>query len=166
MPNKKRILFVTDRGGHLHDALRLVGQMELQPDVLVTTEGPDVDSLKKSPALAATTIACVPQAFFWIGKKRLWSPFRFLKVVVFSFFYVLKYRPQVVISTGASNVVFVCLFAKLFGATLVHIENLAQVVNASITGRILYPFADHFFVQWEELLKCYGPKARYEGWVI
>lgn len=157
---------VSDRGGHLHDALRLVGQMGKTPEFLVTTEGPDVDTLKKSSALSSTQVACIPQAFFWIGKKRIWSPWRFLKMLALSLNHVIRFRPDVVISTGASNVVFVCLFAKLFGATLVHVENLAQVDNPSITGRILYPFADHFFVQWQELLKCYGPKAQYEGWVI
>lgn len=166
MSQAKRLLVVTDRGGHLHDALRLLGQMELCPHVLVTTEGPDVEYLKKNPQFQSSEIFTVPQSFFWIGKKRIWSPLRFLKLLFRSLFIVLRCRPEVVVSTGATNVVYTCLFAKLFGATLVHVENLAQVKNASVTGRILYPFADHFFVQWKDLLKQYGPKAQFAGWVV
>ena len=162
----KKLLVVTDRGGHLHDALRLMGQMEICPNFLVTTEGPDVDYLKKNPELKAAEVFTVPQSFFWIGKKRVWSPFRFLKLFFKSLHIVLRTRPDIVISTGATNVVYTCLIAKLFGSTLVHVENLAQVKNASVTGRILYPFADHFFVQWKDLLDQYGPKAQFAGWVI
>lgn len=164
--SKKRLLLVTDRGGHLHDALRLMAQMELPADYLVTTHGPDVDYLKTNPVLSTTEIHTIPQSFVWWGKRRLFSPFRFAVLFVRSLYLVLKLRPDIIVSTGATNVVYMCLLGKLFGATLVHIENLAQVKNASLTGKILYPFADHFFVQWEDLLKAYGPKARYEGWVI
>lgn len=166
MGKRARLLVVTDRGGHLHDALRLVGQMAVQPDVLVTTEGPDVEFLKNNPVLKRTELETVPQAFFWRGKKRIWSPLRFGILLVKSLGIVIRHRPENVISTGASNVILVCLFAKLLGATLVHVENLAQVRNASVTGRALYPFADHFFVQWKDLLSAYGPKAKYAGWVV
>lgn len=166
MGKRARLLVVTDRGGHLHDALRLIGQMGIQPEVLVTTEGPDVEFLKSASGLRGTTLECVPQSFFWIGKRRLWSPWRFLRLLTRSLYFILKYRPVNIISTGASNVVYVCLLGKLFGARLVHVENLAQVTNPSVTGRILYPFADHFFVQWVDLLARYGSKAQYKGWVI
>ena len=34
----------------------------------------------------------------------------------------------------------------------------------TLTGRLLRPFADRFYVQWEELLEVY-PKAIYVGGV-
>ena len=71
-------------------------------------------------------------------------------------------RPDVVITTGAGIVVFFCLFAKLLGAKLIFIESMARVERPTLTARMLYPFADLFFVQWPNLLKFF-PKARYLG---
>jgi UDP-N-acetylglucosamine:LPS N-acetylglucosamine transferase len=49
---------------------------------------------------------------------------------------------------------------------LVFIETNSRIVKPSLTGRILYPFADLFFVQWKPLLKKYGKKAKYGGLLI
>lgn len=163
---KNKFVLITDRGGHLHDALRLLEQMQVAPRALITTVGPDVDYLKESEEVAGSEIISFPQAFSWFGKVRFWNPLRFLGQVALAFFAALRLRPHVVISFGAANVVPFCYFAKFFGARIYHVENLAQVVNKSVTGRLLYPICTALFVQWEELLKEYGPKARYEGWVL
>ena len=39
-----------------------------------------------------------------------------------------------------------------------------KLTNSSMTGRKVYPFADYFFVQWEEMKNVY-PNARYCGTV-
>jgi beta-1,4-N-acetylglucosaminyltransferase len=161
------LVVVTDRGGHLHDMLRLLDQLQIKPDSLITTLGPDVSYLREnSEALKATELLCFPQAFTWFKKTRLWNPFQFLELLFLSLRYVLRLRPTAVISTGASNVVPFCYFAWLTGAKIYHVENLAQVVNPSITGRLLYPICEGFYVQWEELLGRYGRKAQYKGWVL
>jgi UDP-N-acetylglucosamine:LPS N-acetylglucosamine transferase len=157
---------VTDRGGHLHDALRLLDQLKISPEALITTVGPDVAFLKKDPAFQNSKVLSVPQGFSWVGKRRLWNPFKLLYQGFLAFWFALRLRPKVVISTGASNVVLFCYFARLFGGKIYHIENLAQVVNPSLTGRMLYPICVALYVQWRELLPCYGAKARYEGWVL
>jgi len=41
-----------------------------------------------------------------------------------------------------------------------------QVVSKSVTGKLLYPICRELLVQWPELLSSYGPKAKYEGWVL
>jgi beta-1,4-N-acetylglucosaminyltransferase len=45
---------------------------------------------------------------------------------------------------------------------VIYIETGSRVFALSSSGRILYRFADLFFVQWPELLAAY-PKAVYEG---
>jgi len=159
-------VLITDRGGHLHDALRLVDQMGVAPAALLTTIGPDVDFLRKAAPFAQTELVSFPQAFSWMGKRRFFNPLKFIYLVFLLGYHAVRLRPRYVVSTGASNVVLFCYFSWIFGAKIVHIENLAQVVNPSVTGRMLYPIAAHFFVQWEELLKCYGPKAQFKGWVL
>jgi hypothetical protein len=43
------------------------------------------------------------------------------------------------------------------------VEVWTRVRLPTLTGRILYPLCDAFFVMWPELLEAYGSKARYEG---
>ena len=45
-----------------------------------------------------------------------------------------------------------------------YIESYAKVRTPTLTGKLLYPFADRFYVQWRELLEFY-PKAVYVGGV-
>ena len=42
------------------------------------------------------------------------------------------------------------------------IETFANRNKKTATGRLIYPIADLFIVQWEEMLKIY-PKAVYGG---
>ena len=39
---------------------------------------------------------------------------------------------------------------------------VAKVTSPTETGKLLYKFADRFYVQWESMLKFY-PKAKYLG---
>lgn len=159
-------VIVTDRGGHLHDALRLVHQVGAPPTAIVTTFGPDVDYLKNATKNTTQEIYTLPMAFSWLGKRRLFNPILFLVQVFRCIHYARKIRPEYVISTGATAVVVFCYVARCFGAQIVHIENLAQVENPSVTGRLLYPICSHFFVQWPDLLKAFGPKATYAGNIV
>ena len=45
---------------------------------------------------------------------------------------------------------------------VIYIESFAKINSPTITGRIIYKFADDFYVQWEEMKKFY-PKAHYDG---
>lgn len=80
----------------------------------------------------------------------------FFKTIVNAFeslMLLLKEKPSVIISTGADVTVCTCLLGKLMGAKLIYIESGGNVFTPSLTGRILYPFADLFIVQWEPMLK-------------
>lgn len=48
------------------------------------------------------------------------------------------------------------------GKKLIYIESFAKVTSPTETGKLLYKFADRFYVQWESMLKFY-PKAKYLG---
>lgn len=155
-------VLVTDRGGHLHNALMLTEQMGQLPQAIITTHGPDIDALRQTWPVVET----VPYVFFWIGKRRFFSPWGFLGQFAKSFWLAAKLRPRFVVSVGASNVVLFCYWAKVFGGKVIHVECMNQVETASVTARLLYPIASEIYVQWPGLLKVFGPKARYEGWVL
>ena len=73
-----------------------------------------------------------------------------------------KEKPDVIISTGVLAMIPICLIAKLRGKKLIYIESFAKVTSGTLTGKLLYKFADQFYVQWEAMLKVY-PKAIYLG---
>jgi len=90
------------------------------------------------------------------------NPLSWITGLVHSCWIALTERPDVVISTGAGVVVFLCIFAKILGAKLIFLESMAKVDRPTLTARFLYPFADLFLVQWPGLLK-YFPRAKYYG---
>jgi UDP-N-acetylglucosamine:LPS N-acetylglucosamine transferase len=59
-------------------------------------------------------------------------------------------RPDAVLSTGAGLAVPFFIAGKLYGARLVYVESLTRVHGPSLSGRLVYPLSDHFFVQWPE----------------
>jgi len=88
--------------------------------------------------------------------------FLFLKNLIQSVLILLKERPDLIISTGADVAVATCIIGKLMGKKLIYIESGGYVTSKSLSGRLVYPFADLFLVQWEPALKNY-PKAKYGG---
>lgn len=74
-------------------------------------------------------------------------------------------RPSVMLSAGAGPIVPFALVGKLFGIPTVYIETLAQVVEPSLTGRIMYRLADKFFYQWKSLAPHF-PRGVYGGLVL
>ena len=70
---------------------------------------------------------------------------------------VLRERPLLVVSTGADVAVPICILARLLGARLVFIETAGELAP-TLAGRLVYPFADLFIVQWPDKLQAF-PKA-------
>lgn len=139
----------------------LVAQMGLGPEAYVMTWGPEVEPLRRE-----SRVFVIPYLFSWLGKHRFLNPFKVVWHIGVAFFAVMRLKPKVVVSLGATDVVFFCYWARLFGARVVHVECMNQVTSPSLTGRLLYPICREFFVQWESLLPAYGPKAKYAGWVL
>ena len=63
-----------------------------------------------------------------------------------------------VISSGAAVAVPFFYLAKLMGSKLIYIEVFDRIDKSTLTGKLVYPIADKFIVQWDEMKKVY-PKA-------
>ena len=74
----------------------------------------------------------------------------------------MKEKPDVIICTGVLAMIPMCIIAKICRKRLIYIESFAKVTTATQTGKLLYKFADQFYVQWESMLEVY-PKAIYLG---
>jgi UDP-N-acetylglucosamine:LPS N-acetylglucosamine transferase len=95
------------------------------------------------------------------------SPTGFIVGLIKIFMIFLKEKPDILFSTGSEIAVPPFYFGKfLFRTKLIYLECSAQVYRPSLTGRCVYPITDLFLVQWEFLLKKYGPKAKYVGGLI
>ena len=66
-----------------------------------------------------------------------------------------KEKPDLIISAGAAVAVPFFYIGKLFGAKLVFIEIFDRIDKGTLTGKMVYPIADKFIVQWEEQKQVY-----------
>jgi len=94
-------------------------------------------------------------------REKLFIPVMLMNALRTIFIYA-KERPDVVVTTGVLAVLPMCLLSKLMRKKLVYIESFAKVNTPNESGKLLYKYADRFYVQWESMLKVY-PKAVYLG---
>jgi beta-1,4-N-acetylglucosaminyltransferase len=73
-------------------------------------------------------------------------------------------KPDVILSTGAALVVPFFILGKLLRRRLVYVESLTRIESVSLSGRLVYPLADEFFVQWPQAAR--RARMRYEGSVL
>jgi UDP-N-acetylglucosamine:LPS N-acetylglucosamine transferase len=71
---------------------------------------------------------------------------------------------KVILSTGAGLAVPFFVVGKLLRRKLVYVESLTRTESVSLSGRLVYPLADEFFVQWPEVAR--KRRMRYEGSVL
>lgn len=135
-------------GGHLAEALATASLVKREC-YFVTFDQPHVRS------------RLVGKEVYYVVDPHV-SPFLYLMNTWQSLKIFIRKQPKVVISTGAGIALATCFLAKLIGSTVIFIETGARVTSPSRTGRLIYPIADVFIVQWKPMLKHY-PKAIYGG---
>ena len=158
--NHSRICFASSSGGHFEELMCLKEDlMKKYPSFIVTEE---TSSTKNT-----TAVSDIDMYYLQLINRKEKD---FLKVLAAntrrSIEILKKERPSIIITTGVLSVIPLCLMGKLFfGAKLIYIESFAKTDTPTLTGKLLYRFADKFMVQWESMLKVY-PKAVYRGGVF
>ena len=74
--------------------------------------------------------------------------------------------PDVILSTGAALAVPFFVVGRLRRRRLVYVESLTRVNELALSGRLVYPLADAFFVQWREAVRPTQGDLRRERRVI
>lgn len=69
---------------------------------------------------------------------------------------LLKEKPDIILSSGAAVAVPFFYLGKLFGAKTIYIEVIDRFDKLTLTGKLVYPVADKFIVQWEEMEKLFA----------
>jgi len=96
------------------------------------------------------TFSCVRDANRW-GKRAL------VITALQIGWQVLRFRPDVVVTTGAAPGYFAILFGHLFSARTIWIDSLANSEELSMAGKKVSALADYWFTQWPELSREKGP---------
>nr|QCO71484.1 Glycosyltransferase [Streptococcus suis] len=148
----EKICFAASSGGHYEQLLMLKPLMKKYDSFILTEKtkySAEVKNVKSYYLLQVNR----REKLFII--KMLWNSFK-------SIFFFIKESPDVVITTGVLSTIPMCLIAKLCGRKLIYIESFAKINSPTETGKLLYRFADRFYVQWETMLKFY-PEAVFLG---
>lgn len=70
-------------------------------------------------------------------------------------------RPDAILSTGAALAVPFFLVGRLHRVRCVYVESLTRTASLSLSGKLVYPLAHDFFVQWPGATR--RKRARYLG---
>lgn len=71
-------------------------------------------------------------------------------------------RPDAILSTGAALAVPFFVLGRMLGCRLVYVESLTRSQGLSLSGRMVYPLAHDFLVQWPAVAARHR-RARHEG---
>lgn len=153
-----KLLFISSTGGHFSELMQLQALFPKCQYHIVTEKTPSNTHLKEKYGSHFD--------FLLYGTKK--TPLKYVGILLancfISLWIYLKFRPQVVITTGTHTAGPMCCIAKLLGSKVIYIETFANRNTKTAAGKLLYYVADTFVVQWEEMLKVY-PKAKYWGWI-
>ena len=151
----KRACFLASSGGHWEELMCLKEIAAEYDSFFVTEEGGQVRdaNLKR--------VYTVPQ----INRHEKHFLLHFVRLFARAIKIMGLEKPDFIITTGALIAFPFCLIGKIRGAKVIYIETFARVDDRSLTGRLVYPLADLFLVQWESMLRLY-PKAKYVGGIF
>lgn len=148
----KKVLFIASTGGHLNELLQLAPLFDKYNYHIITEKDKSTQSLK------AKYQEKISYLKYGSRKKVFTYPFVFLFNCFKSLYYYIKIRPEYIVTTGTHTAVPMCYLGKLFGSKIIFIETFANIDTKTLSGKLVYPIANLFIVQWEEMLKLY-PKA-------
>ncbi len=155
----KKVMFISSTGGHLTELMQLK-RIFSNYDYHIVTEKTKINlAMKKEYGNRIS--------FLTYGTKHNMITYAFIFPIncIHSLIKFIKYRPNVIVTTGAHTAVPMCYIAKLFRRKVIFIETFANIHTKTVSGRLVYPIADVFIVQWKSMLDLY-PNATFGGWIF
>nr|XP_019956970.1 PREDICTED: UDP-N-acetylglucosamine transferase subunit ALG14 homolog [Paralichthys olivaceus] len=175
------VLVVAGSGGHTTEILRLMGSLcaaytprhyviadtdQMSEEKISTFES----SKQHSDSGSQFTICRIPRSRE-VHQSWTSSVVSTLNALQYSLPLVFRLRPDMVLCNGPGTCVPLCMAGLLLGilgmkkVLIVYVESICRVHTLSLTGKILYPISDYFFVQWSSLKDKY-PKSIFLGRVV
>lgn len=152
MAKEFKILYVGSSGGHLLELLKLRTMLlDFQcVDVWVTFRKTDAEERLDGAKV------------YWCRYPTTRNIRNFLRNSLQAISVLWRERPDIIVSTGAAVAVSYAWLGLLFGAKTVFVEATNRVKTPSLTGRLIYPIAKLFCVQWPGLMRVY-PRSQCIG---
>ena len=148
----KKVCFIASSGGHFEQLMMLKPLMKKYDSLIVTEKTNYSVSNSEFNTYYLHQVNRREKSFIF---RMIGNSLKTLKILI-------SERPDAVISTGALATIPMCLFGKIFGKKIIFIESFAKVNSQTLTGKLVYKFADQFYVQWDEMKKFY-PNAICKG---
>ena len=155
----KKVLFIASTGGHLNELMQLKPMFKKYDYHIITEKDKSTVSLKDDYGKK------IDYLVFGTKDHMLTYPFKFIYNCFKSLVLYIKIRPKCIVTTGTHTAVPICYIGKLFRSKIIFIETFANINTKTLSGKLIYPIANLFIVQWESMLKLY-PKAVYGGWIF
>jgi UDP-N-acetylglucosamine:LPS N-acetylglucosamine transferase len=152
-PTSRRVLLVGSSGGHLSQLMSLQPWWRSRSRHWVTFDTPDATSL-----LAGEKVT-------WAHHPTTRNIPNLLRNTILAAGVLRRFRPDVVVSTGAGVALPFFVLARALRIPTVYIEVYDRIDLSTLTGRLCAPFTSLFLVQWEEQLRVY-PKAVLVGTLL
>ena len=150
-----KICLVSSSGGHFEQLVRLMPLLDRYEGYVVTEK--TGYSLNLPEGVCAYRVPSIDRTDKSLARE-------LISAFAAAWRILQRERPDVIISTGALPALPTLILGKLIGSKIVYLESFAKVCTPNKTGKLVYSFADRFYVQWKPMLKYY-PKAIYEGGV-
>jgi UDP-N-acetylglucosamine:LPS N-acetylglucosamine transferase len=150
--SQQKVLLVCSPGGHLLQMHSLEPAWTDLDRTWVTLESTDVEYLLANEKVV---IAHGPA---YRSIKALLLNLRLAWKVV------REQQPDAILSTGAALAVPFFLVGKVLRKRLIYVESISFIDRPSLTGRLVYPLADSFFVQWQKAAR--RKRSTYAGGLI
>lgn len=149
---KIKICFAASSGGHYEQLMMLKPMMEKYDSFVITEKTVYSAEAKGERTYYMKQVNRREKDFIWRMIQNTYKSFKIYRIE----------KPDVVICTGVLAMIPICLISKFMGKKLIYIESFAKVTSPTKTGKLLYKFADQFYVQWKPMLNIY-PKAIFLG---
>jgi UDP-N-acetylglucosamine:LPS N-acetylglucosamine transferase len=144
---RSKVLAISSGGGHWVQLLRI------RP----AFDGCDVTYATVDDAYAEDVSDC---RFVRIPNGNIWSWRGLMISAIMIACLLVRFRPDVIVTTGAAPGYFAVMFGKLMGARTVWLDSMANAGGLSESGRRAMRFADLCLTQWRHLTDHQGPHFR------
>jgi len=141
---KKKVLFISSCGGHWKQMRRTESAFDGYDKFYAATD----------PSYSQFVVG---ETFYSLPDASMWNKFRLVWQALCVLWLLIKIRPNVVITTGASVGFFALFFAKKMMIKTIWLDSLANAEVMSLSGQKVKPYADLWLTQWEHLAKPEGP---------
>lgn len=166
-----RTLIVLGSGGHTAEMMRLMNKMDKSKFIprmyiLADTDTTSRNRVECDESDNNWTIVNIPRSRY-VNQSYLTSILSTIYSIVMTVPLVFKFKPDLVLCNGPGTCIPVCFVAfmmRLFhytNSSIIFVESICRVKTLSLTGKLIYLFADLIIVQWPELKLKYGRRVKY-----